>query len=360
MAEMDAKLLELDDTYVMNVVSKFVSRDPGPARHDYAGEYQANDLRGLVCESWRFPIVDAVHLPDLPDNGIRHNRVTFVWPDGAGSEPDISLIGTFTDLYAPIPLTRINWSGTPMPYQAVSFAVPKAQVHRYLFLGPKGPALDPINPQRITLDDATTWSRFFTELCTQPVTLERRELLLLERLTDHILPFRTADGERFLQYFYNNLDQNTKEVQFASAWRLDQPVGVVNLIDKLLARYENHHLVDYKLCLAQIDSIISRRNPSRDLESISKEEFIKLYTEMASGKVDGWDYKVYQSPDYFLKLLRRHSYTGAFSHPRHGGNVGGAGWAYIEESYRDAAGASCFNWREAIEQPLGTSSSYLG
>jgi hypothetical protein len=357
---MDVKLLEVDDTYILNLVAKFVSRDAGPARHDYAGEYPAGELRGSVCESWRFPVVDAVHVAGLPEDGIRYNRVTFVWPDAAGTEPGIGLIGTFADLYDPIPLVRVNWSGTPMPYRAVSIAVPKGQVHRYLFIRPNGPVLDPINPQRITMEDATTWSRFFTELCTQPVELGRRELLLLERLTDHILPFRTADAQRFLQYFYNSADQTTKEIQYASAWRLDQPVGVVNFIDKTLARYEHHHLIDYRICLAQIDSIISKRNPSRDLESVSKEEFNKLYTEMASGKVEGWDYSAYQSPDYFLKLLRRHSYTGAFSHPRHGGNVGAAGWAYLEESYRDQANGSCFNWRAAVEPPLGVNPDYRG
>jgi hypothetical protein len=357
---MTAKILELDDGYVLNMVSKFVTRDPGPPRHDYANQYPAGDMRASVCESWRFPIIDTVCQPDLPDGGIRHNRVTFVWPDAAGNDANISIIGTFADLYDSIPAVRVNWAGGPMPYRAVSVAVPKGQVHRYLFVGSNGPTLDPINPQRVVLEDATTWSRFFTELCTQPLELGRRDLLLLERLTDHILPFRTDDGQRFLQYFYNDADQRTKETQFASAWRLDQPVGVVNFIDKMLARYENHHLIDYQVCLAQIDSIICARNPGRDLEAISKEEWIKLYQEMGSGKVNGWDYKAYESPDYFLKLLRRHTYTGAFSHPRHGGNVGAAGWAYLEESYRDEKGASCFDWRAAIEQPLGNNQRYQG
>ena len=310
---MAAQVLQLDDEYVLNTVAKFLARDPAGPRHDYANQYPAGDLRGLVCEAWRFPIVDTVHQPDLPDGGTRHNRVTFVWPDLAGTHADIGIIGTFSDLYQPIPLARITWAGGPMPYSAVSIAIPKGQVHRYLFIGSGAPALDPINPQRIELEDGTTWSRFFTELCTEPLVLDRRQLLLLERLTDHILPFRTDDGQRFLQYFYNNADLRTKETQFASAWRLDQPVGVVNFIDKMLARYENHHLSDYQICLTQIETIIRVRNPLLDLEAVSKEEFIKLYQEMATGKVDGWDYNAYQSPDYFLKILRRHTYTGAFS-----------------------------------------------
>lgn len=357
---MAAQVLPPDDEAVLNTVAKFVARDPGSPRHDYANQYPAGDLRGSTCESWRFPIIDTVNQSDLPDGGIRHNRVTFVWPDSAGTPQKLGIIGTFSDLFEAIPLVRINWAGSPMPYSAVSVAIPKGQSHRYLFVGASGPVLDPVNPQRIQLEDGTTWSRFFTELCTQPMVLDRRELLLLERLTDHILPFRTDDGQRFLQYFYNSADLRTKETQFASAWRLDQPVGVVNFIDKMLARYENHHLVDYRLCLAQIDSIIRARNPLADLEAVSKEEFITLYQEMGTGKVDGWDYSSYRSPDYFLKILRRHTYTGAFSHPRHGGNVGAAGWAYLEETYRDKDNGSCFDWRDAIEPPLGRNSKYLG
>ena len=45
---MGAKLLELDDGEVLNLATKFASRDPGAARHDYAGEYPADDFRGLV------------------------------------------------------------------------------------------------------------------------------------------------------------------------------------------------------------------------------------------------------------------------------------------------------------------------
>ena len=355
---MSVQILDVDDVYVLDLVAKFVSRDPGSPRHDYADLYGSDDMRGAVCESWRFPIIDAIYQSDLPSNGIAHNRVTFVWPDAAGSDSDISIIGTFADLHNPISLKRVNWNSEPTSYRAVSVAVPKGQVHRYLFLKSGRPALDPINPQRMTLEDATTWSRFFTELSTQTVELSNREQTLLERLTDHILPFRTADGQRFLQYFYNYADQASKEVQFARAWRLDEPVGAVNFIDKMLARYENHHRIDYTLCLAQIDSIITSRNPGMDLESVSKEEFVKLYSEMATEKVDGWDYSAYQSPDYFLKILRRHTYSGAFSHPRHGGNVGGIGWAYLEESYRDQSNQSCFNWRAAIEQPLGLSPDY--
>jgi len=36
--------------------------------------------------------------------------------------------------------------------------------------------------------------------------------------------------------------------------------------------------------------------------------------------VNGWDTADYGSPRYVLDLLRRHSFTGAFCHPKYGGN----------------------------------------
>jgi hypothetical protein len=45
--------------------------------------------------------------------------------------------------------------------------------------------------------------------------------------------------------------------------------------------------------------------------------------------------------------------TGAFVHPRHGGNSGTAGWAYLQDRYP-------FEWQVAIEAPLGASTDYRG
>jgi hypothetical protein len=81
---------------------------------------------------------------------------------------------------------------------------------------------------------------------------------------------------------------------------------------------------------------------------------------MADDYVSGWDTSKYNSPRYFLELLRRHTVTGAFSHPKYGGNVNGVGWAYLEDRYSDSTGATLFDWRAALEQPLGTNADYLG
>ena len=59
---------------------------------------------------------------------------------------------------------------------------------------------------------------------------------------------------------------------------------------------------------------------------MSREVYFDLYNEMATNQVAGWNYDAYGSPQFFLYLLRRHVVTGAFCHPKYGGNVGAAGW----------------------------------
>jgi hypothetical protein len=93
------------------------------------------------------------------------------------------------------------------------------------------------------------------------------------------------------------------------------------------------------------------------------EEYVQLYEAMAANRqgnnsISGWNYTEYDNPAYFLYLLRRHAVTAAFSHPKYAGNVGAAGWAYLSERYLDAGGNTLFDWRPALEVPLGTSTYY--
>jgi hypothetical protein len=85
--------------------------------------------------------------------------------------------------------------------------------------------------------------------------------------------------------------------------------------------------------------------------------------------LQGWDYSRYASPKFFLGLLRRHTYTGAFAHPKHGGNSGAAGWAYLAQNLRDPITGdlpdpdprkSFFDWARALEPPLGRNKEYRG
>lgn len=100
------------------------------------------------------------------------------------------------------------------------------------------------------------------------------------------------------------------------------------------------------------------------------EMYRDLYGEMAAGQtIPEWDYTRYQNPRFFLQLLRRHTYTGAFAHPKYGGNAGAAGWAYLAANLRDpqtgalpaAAGrAPYFDWARGLEKPLGRNPEYHG
>ncbi|MCC6858043.1 MAG: gluconate 2-dehydrogenase subunit 3 family protein, partial [Bryobacterales bacterium] len=278
-------------------------------------------------------------------------------PDPAALPQTVSVIGTFAPLYEEISLRRIP----DTPYFAVTVMVPKGEVHTYRYLVDGRQELDPVNPQSEMADNGRVWSRFFTQGCTRRLCFEPWEMDILARLTDHILPFRTPDGQRFLDQYYKDLDRAGKENQYPGAYRFDESVGVANFIDKVVAREENHHLVDYKICLGLINRLLRQRNPFVEPRLISKEMYIELYDQMASGNVPGWDYGAYSNPRYFLQLLRRHAITGAFAHPKYSGNSGAGGWAYLSERYRDPqTGKTLFDWRRSLEKPLGINEFYRG
>jgi hypothetical protein len=360
-----ALLVTRDDTYVLNYSTKYLARDNVDERHNY-GQYTSGDPRARIAEAWRFPIIDSYYDGRDYEESYGLNCVTFIYAGDAQAPSDVSIIGTFADLHTPIPLRRVPDSR----YWTVSVAVPKGSVHRYKFLSGGQTILDPLNPQRVTMLDGGEWSRFFTQFCTNLISFEDWEASLLQRLTDHILPFRTTEGQRFLDLYYNSLDRQTKDTQYARAYRLDQPVGVVSFIDKILAREEAHRLIDYKICLELIDKALRRRNPYEEPSRISTTFYAELYSQMADGgNIPDWDYSRYENPRFFLQLLRRHTYTGAFSHPKYGGNAGAAGWAYLAANLRDpqtgalplAAGrASYFDWAHSLEKPLGRNPEYHG
>lgn len=350
-------ICEFDETYVCSHCTKYLARDykTVTARHNY-GDYATNDQRASIAEAWRFPIVDAA--PEAGQNGgYKDNRVTLVYFDAFATPPgSVGVIGTFANLYEPIPLRRVGST----PYFAITLLIPKGEVHTYQFIVDGRATLDPINPQRCQSDSKDTWSRFFTWGTTTFVTLERWEAALVTRLAEHILPFASQSGRNFLDRYYFSLDRDQRDMLYPNAYRFDENVGVVNYIDKILAREELHHLPDYRVCLAQLERILRKRDPVTEPTQAGRELYMRLYDQMGTDQVGDWDYSQYQSPRYFLQLLRRHVVTGAFSHPKYGGNAGGAGWAYLEDRYRRANDETLFAWRKHQEPPLGESSEYVG
>lgn len=343
-------LLDVDDEYLLGLVAKHFARDTAAPLHDYG--HLAGDPRAAILEAWRFPVVEAWFDPN--DTVQRFNAVTFVHaaPDGQlGSE--VLLVGSFVELHTPLKLAPL----ADTHYSTLTLKLPKGEVHTYRMKINGEWKTDPINPQRVALDNGVGWSRFFTWGATQRLILERWEAKLVERLASHILPFHTVDGESFFKRAYDNLGPANRPPH---AYRLDESIGAVNFIDKLLAREEGHHLIDYRICLELIDLLLRQRNPITEPTKLPREAYSELYAQLGSGNVPGWNYGRYENPRYFIQLLRRHVLTGAFSHPRYGGNALALGWKYLEERYRNADGVTLFDWTRAIEPPLGRNPTYHG
>lgn len=342
--------IDVDEEYLLGLVSRHLARDDDAPRHDYG--HLAGDPRAAILEAWRFPWVDAWY--DAADQAQRFNAVTFVHA-APNKQPggEVLLAGSFGDLHAPLKLVPL----ADTHYSTLTLKIPKGEVHTYRMKIAGAWQPDPINPQRVALDNGAVWSRMFTWGATQRVVLERWEAKLIERLASHILPFRTPDGETFFSRVH---DARGPADRPAHAYRLDESLGAVNYLDKLLAREEAHHLVDYRICLELIDQMLRARNPVTEPTKLPREMYAELYAQMASGNVPGWNYGRYGNPRYFLQLLRRHVLTGAFSHPRYGGNPMALGWKYLEERYRGADGATLFDWARSFELPLGRNPAYRG
>jgi hypothetical protein len=358
---MATQLVDRDDQYILNQCTKYLARSSGDTRHNF-GQYAAGDERGRIAEAWRFPVVDTYWDGASTDDSYRYNAVTFVYapPPGEARPASVAVVGTFGDLWAPVAMRPLTFLGADTDLFTVTVRIPKGQVHRYKFLVDGRYTVDPINPQTTVLDNGELWSRMFTDACQIPLELNRRERLLLDRLVAHLLPFRLDENRAFVRNVYDRLDRSTRIREFPLAYRLDEQVGVVNYIDKLIARAERHNAYAYHSCLAIIDDLLRARSGGGDPGCLAPDFYADLYNQMASDNVDGWDYGRYNSPRYFLLLLRRHAITGAFVHPRHGGNSGTAGWLYLEDRYQDSTGQTLFDWRRAIERPLGDNTDYRG
>ena len=351
-------VFEPGSEYVLNHCAKHLGRAGNPP--EPGDEAAAERFRARIAEAWRFPVVGLMREVDANPN---LNLVTFVYKTIPGDQQSVQVLGTFGELYRPIPLQPILFESEDTGYRAVSVGVPKAQVHTYKYQVDDHYITDPINPQRVTLGNGRVWSRFFTDGYLQSLVLEPWELRLLYRLIEQILPFRGKEAENFLKRYYFTLNREQRKSDLPKAFRLDDSVGEVSAIDKFLAREEAHRLIDYKICLKQIDRALRKQNAFVDPPDMPAEDFVQLYEAMAKSRrgdnsIPGWDYGEYDNPAFFLHLLRRHAVTAAFSHPKYSGNVGAAGWAYLSERYSDPQSRTLFDWRPALEEPLGTGRYY--
>lgn len=347
---MAINVVDKDEQYLLNHCTKYLARANLDERHSPRDIY-SGQRRARFADCWRYPIIDAHDGREA--DAYDWNDVTFVWYSEDHDPITVELLTTCYALYDPIRLTQVSDTA----FWAVSLKVPKAQRHRYLFRVDGELKLDPINPQVQTLLSGETWSSFFTWAYPQPVSFERWEYAILDRLTRHILPANASEQR-------NYLSREGQESSVAHLYRLDLSLGVANFIDKIVAREERHHLQTYKICLELIDIVLRRRTGNTPPEEVEVGEYRRIYDDLANNAgslfYDGWDYDRYQNPRYFLEVLRRHAPSGAFSHPKYGGNPAGMGWDYLSGLFETDNKETVFAWRQAMEPPLGTSTEYRG
>jgi hypothetical protein len=299
---------------------------------------------GAISEAWDFPKLNRTAEPGI-------SRLTFIVDVGDYADGHtVELCCTATGLDRLVPLERMG----DTPWWAVDVLASDGEVHRYQFRIDGSWTTDPINP--FTLQDASgvEWSRCFTNNCHQILTFERWEVEILDRLTRYIMFFRSPEAQKL-------------GTDLANGYRFNAEVGMVSYIDKALARHESHRLVDYKICLSIIDSVLRTRVPTLEPELVPDSVIATLYDQMSAsdGKANtqsfpDWDYTKYSNPRFFLKLLRRHAFSGAFCDPSWGGNSQGMGWSVLQALYQREDGQTAFDWRRTRPAPLGTASDYAG
>jgi len=352
-----AQIITKSSEEVLNLCTKYLARGAKLFQNQFSKD--ASNLT-VISENWRFPVVQ----PTLNDRGqvSAVNEVIFIYKGTPDDQVEIT--GSFAPLYQSFPLQPVLFEGQNIGYYYLAVKVPTGKGYYYRFSKNGVNFNDPVNPQTTTLLNGVQWSYFFTDYFNYTGEFESWELRVLFRMVLLIVPFRSKEAQNFINRFYLSM---AKPDQLAMPiYKLDSSVGEVNYITNILAREERHHLTDYKICLAIIDQLMRARNPYIEPWQVSDQLYSDLYNQIASGNtVPDWDYSKYANPVYFLGLVRRHTITGAFSHPRYGGNIGGAGWDYLKNKYvdTDAQGlvtATYFDWERSIEAPLGVNSSYSG
>jgi Gluconate 2-dehydrogenase subunit 3 len=348
-----------NDEQILNYCTKHLARGVKLFSEDVSSD---SFNLSTISENWRFPIVE----PALDDNGGTGtvNRVTLVWmAKSSDTINSVRAIGSFVPWYESIELTPVKFEDGNTNFYACQLMLPVGKSYYYKFIINGIKFTDPINPQIKILSNGKQWSFFFTDFYNASEEFEAWEISLLYRLANQIVPFRTKEAQNFINRFYLSLTKPEKHVM--PIYKLDDSVGEVNFITNILVKEERHHLSDYKICLSIIDQLLRKRNPTVDSWTVSEELINELYDEMATGNVPDWDYAIYNNPRYFLSLIRRHTLTGAFSHPRYGGNIGGVGWKYLQEKFdikNDTAQVTgnYFNWQLSMEKPIGNNEDYKG
>ena len=99
-------IIEKDEQYLFNHITKYLSRTHTEGRHIYGG-VDSKDPINRIAETWRFPIIDSYcELGEMASRDF--DEVTFVY----AAQPDrlptaVSVIGSFANLFTPLPLNPV-------------------------------------------------------------------------------------------------------------------------------------------------------------------------------------------------------------------------------------------------------------
>ena len=335
---MRVEVLPTDDQLVLNYSSKIITtveNNNKSAQNDPA-----------------FPVI----IPFFSDKH-KYNEVTFIYfldDHNRNNDNTTFIVGNFDHLYMSFQLTPVYFQKEKTKFYAITLKLPVARLFRYRFKKDNIFFNDPLNPFTITTDNGLKWSAFHTENYRAPLCFEEWEQKLLNRFISYILPIHTDEFKTFVKYHSGKFDNETKSL----VSRLDYDLGVTNFIDKLLARHEPHHLIRYKKCLLEMKRLLLNKNKAQEPEHMDDNCYEWLYSAMQTPNSEHWQLKEIKSID-FLKTFRRHIITGALSHPRHGGNTNAIGWKFLESMLSDEKGDTYFDWRRALEKPLGINQDYI-
>ena len=354
------EIVDRGDDYVLSNCAKFLARDFGGARHAERPEDDGT-LRAHIAEAWRFPLVDTWADGEHFVETYGLNSVTFVHAaiGGIPLPATVSVVGTFTD--APLTLRRIG----DTPYHAATVVLPKGVAHRYRFVadGAEGP--DPVNPQQVTglrglnagAGDGAVWSRFFTQLCTEPLVLDDGQRALLGPAHPLRAALRHRRGRGVIGAHSTGGRAGPRPGGASRSPPVRRPARPRQLHRQgpgprggpPAGRLPASAWPAHRRVLADRDpGVAPAAHARRRARSVSTRRW-------PATRSPGWDHARYGQPAFFLQGPAAPRLYGRVRHPKYGGNVGGAGWACLDERFTDGDGNTLFDWRQVMEQPLGTS-----
>ncbi len=240
----------------------------------------------MVCEAWRFPVVDSHYDGVSVESSYAYNDVTFVY-DGAGLPTEsVEVVGSFGDLFAPVPRAQCDSSVRTPASTRDAESAQGAGAHLQV-RGRRALPARSGEPAAIGCRQRTTLVAVFHR-CLPGATGAEPPGARGARQAGHT-PASVPPGREPAVYpgGLHKLDRAGRGEEFPLGYRLDEEVGTVNYIDKVLARPpEQHNADDYHTCLPIIDGLLRARAGGKDPLQLPIEDYAQLYGEMATDQVE--------------------------------------------------------------------------